>query len=65
MTRMGEKRNQFPLEFSSNRNHLRSIVYQSYLQTAAPTEKYMFDKSNFKIQSVRPSFAVVLLIEYS
>jgi hypothetical protein len=29
------------------------MIYQSYLQTAGPTEKYMFDKSNFKIQSVR------------
>ncbi len=39
--------------FFFNRNDLRSIIYQSYLQTAAPTEKYMFDKSHFKIQSVR------------
>ena len=34
-----------------NRNLLRSLVYQSYLQTATSTDKYMFDKSNFKIQS--------------
>ena len=43
----------FRTSFLYNRNHLRSLIYQSYLQTAAPTEKYMFDKSHFKIQSVR------------
>jgi hypothetical protein len=43
------------LFFYSNRNQLQSLVYQSYLQVTAPTEKYMFDKSNFKIQSVRKS----------
>ncbi|CAF4538264.1 unnamed protein product [Rotaria sp. Silwood1] len=37
--------------FAGKKNQLRSMVYQSYLQTAGTTEKYMFDKSNFKIQS--------------
>ncbi|CAF0819266.1 unnamed protein product [Rotaria sordida] len=38
-------------KFARKKNQLRSMVYQSYLQTAGTTEKYMFDKSNFKIQS--------------
>ncbi|CAF2386113.1 unnamed protein product [Rotaria sp. Silwood2] len=37
--------------FARKKNELRSMVYQSYLQTAGTTEKYMFDKSNFKIES--------------
>ncbi|CAM4871450.1 unnamed protein product [Rotaria socialis] len=38
-------------KFARKKNQQRSVLYQSYLQTAGPTEKYMFDKSNFKIQA--------------
>jgi hypothetical protein len=38
-----------------DRNLAHSMAYQSYLQTTAPVEKYMFDKSNFKTLSVRTS----------
>jgi len=53
MRRKNKRKYQISVFFYSNRNQLRSMVYQSYLQTAGPTEKYMFDKSNFKIQAVR------------
>ncbi|CAF3923463.1 unnamed protein product [Rotaria magnacalcarata] len=40
-------------KFARKKNQQRSVLYQSYLQTVGSTEKYMFDKSKFKIQSVR------------